>query len=61
MINDEISGGFDELKRPVNSKRNKLRLLKEIIITGQNILIVMLWSCALSEIENPLLDPRNIE
>ena len=61
MINEEISGGFDELGNPINPKGDKIGLLRENSLQGQKILIVMLWSCALSEVENKLLDPKNIE
>ena len=61
MINEEISGGFDEEGRPINPKGDKIGLLRENSLQGQKILIVMLWSCALSEVENKLLDPKNIE
>ena len=61
MINEEISGGVDEQGRPINPKGDKIGLLKENSLLGQKILIVMLWSCKLSEIENKLLDPKNID
>ena len=61
MINEEISGGFDEQGNPINPKGDKIGLLRENSLQGQKILIVMLWSCALSEVENKLLDPKNIE
>ena len=61
MINEEISGGFDEEGNPINPKGDKIGLLRENSLEGQKILIVMLWSCALSEVENKLLDPKNIE
>jgi len=58
MINEEISGGFDEQGNPINPKGDKIGLLRENSLQGQKILIVMLWSCALSEVENKLLDPK---
>ena len=61
MINEEISGGYDEEGNPINPKGDKIGLLRENSLEGQKILIVMLWSCALSEVENKLLDPKNIE
>ena len=60
MINEEINGGSDEFGRLLNPKGDKIGLLKENSLSGQKILIVMLWSCALSEVENKLLDPKNI-
>ena len=60
MVNDEVNGGYDELGRPINPKGDKIGLLKENSLAGQKILIVMLWSCALSEVENQLLDPKYI-
>ena len=61
MINEEVDGGFDDKGRPINPKGDKISLLQENSLLGQQILIVMLWSCALSDIENKLLDPKNIE
>ena len=61
MINDEVNGGFDEKGRPKNPLGDKIGLLQENSLSGQNILIVMLWSCALSDSENKLLDPKYIE
>ena len=60
MVNDELNGGYEELGRPINPKGGKIGLLKENSLEGQKILIVMLWSCALSEVENKLLDPKYI-
>ena len=60
MITDEISGGYDEQGRPINPKGDKIGLLQENSLKGQEILIVMLWSCSLSQTENTLLDPKYI-
>jgi hypothetical protein len=60
MVNDEVKGGYDELGRPINPIGDKIGLLKENSLAGQKILIVMLWSCALSKVENKLLDPKYI-
>ena len=61
MINEEVNGGLDEEGNPKNPEGDKIGLLRENSLEGQKILIVMLWSCALSEVENKLLDPKNIE
>ena len=61
MINEEVDGGLDEFGRPINPIGDYIGLLKANSLTGQKILIAMLWSCALSEIENKLLDPKDIE
>ena len=61
MVNDELNGGYEELGRPINPKGDKIGLLKENSLSGQKILIVMLWSCSLSEQENKLVDPKYIE
>ena len=60
MLTDEVTGGYDELGRPINPKGDKIGLLKENSLMGQQILIVMLWSCALSATEKYLLDPKYI-
>ena len=62
MINDE-KYDLDENGRPkpINPVGDKIGLLKENSLSGQKILIVMLWSCALSSTENKLLDPKYIE
>ena len=60
MVNDEENAGYDKLGRPINPEGDKIGLLKENSLAGQKILIVMLWSCSLSEVENPLLDPKYI-
>jgi len=60
MMNEEISGGFDELRRPINPYGDNIGLFKKNSLAGQKILIVMLWSCQLSITENKLLDPKNI-
>ena len=61
MLTDEITGGYDEQGRPINPKGEKIGLLKENSLEGQSILIVMLWSCALSKTEKDLLDPKYID
>ena len=61
MINEEVSGGFDEFKRPINPKGAELGLLQKDSLKGQKILIVMLWSCEMSKKENPLLHPKYID
>ena len=61
MLNDEIDGGIDEFGRQRNPNGDKIGLLKENALLGQNILIVMLWSCELDSEENKLLDPKYIE
>ena len=61
MLTDEQNGGVDELLRPINPKGDKIGLLKENSLQGQKILIVMLWSCELSEKENKKLHPYNID
>ena len=61
MLTDEVNAGLDGEGRPINPKGEKIGLLKENSLLGQKILIVMLWSCALSPKENTLLDPKNIE
>ena len=40
---------------------NKIDIFKENSLYEQKILIVMLWSCSLSEQENKLVDPKYIE
>ena len=62
MLNDEINGELDEKGRPIkNPEGDKIGLLKQNSLSGQKILIVMLWSCSLSDKENELLDPKYIE
>ena len=61
MLSDEINAGYDKEGRPINPEGDNIGLFKPNSLSGQKILIVMLWSCALSGIENKLLDPRYIE
>ena len=62
---DMLKNGFhadnDKEIKPINPKCDKIGLFKVNSLSGQKILIVMLWSCALSEFENKLLDPKNVE
>ena len=60
MMNKEIDGGFDEMGVPINPKGDNIALFQPNSLSGQKILIVMLWSCGLSKVENKLLDPKNI-
>ena len=60
MVNEEVNGGFDELGRPINPQGDKIGVLTENSLTGQKILIVMLWSCALSSNELWMCDPKYI-
>ena len=61
MLTDEKICGYDEQGRPINPKGDKIGLLKENSLLGQKILIVMLWSCELSAVEDKKLHPRNVE
>ena len=61
MLNEEIDGGYDEQGRPLNPIGDEIGLLKNGCLEGQNILLVMLWSCELSKEENPLLHPNYID
>ena len=59
--NSEVDENTDEFGRKINPKGDNIGLFKESCLLGQNILIVMLWSCALSPYENRLIDPKYIE
>ena len=60
MQNDKVDGGYDEQGKPINPIGDTIGLLRGNSLAGQKILIVMLWSCALSKKEKELLDPKYI-
>ena len=61
MLNEEIEGGYDEQGRRLNPIGDEIGLLKKDSLEGQNILLVMLWSCEITKEENSLLHPYYID
>ena len=61
MMNEEVDGGVDKEGRPINPKGDEIGLLQGGSLSGQKILIVMLWSCVLSSREDEKLHPDYIE
>ena len=60
MINEEKEAFEVKTKLPINPLGDKIGLLKENSLSGQQILIVMLWSKNLSKNEEELLVKENI-